>query len=101
MLAKAINAVSEKGGYYITDGKEEERLELDVCGLMSTRPAAEVAAAEERINLMAKKMGCQLAAPMQTLAFQGLLVIPELKLSDRGLFDSRRMQFVDVVLDQN
>jgi adenine deaminase len=99
MLAKAINAVSEKGGYYITDGKEEERLELDVCGLMSTRPAAEVAAAEERINLMAKKMGCQLAAPMQTLAFQGLLVIPELKLSDRGLFDSRRMQFVDVVMD--
>jgi adenine deaminase len=97
-LAKAINKVSEKGGYYISDGKKEEILELDVCGLMSTRPAAEVAAAEERINILAQEMGCPLPAPMQTLAFQGLLVIPELKLSDRGLFDSRRMEFVNVVV---
>ena len=86
-LAKAINRVSEIGGYYISDGKREEVLELDVCGLMSTRPAAEVAAAEERINALARAMGCPLPAPLQTLAFQGLLVLPELKLSDRGLFD--------------
>jgi adenine deaminase len=97
-VAKAINAVSEKGGYYITDGKVEQRLELDVCGLMSTRPAAEVAAEEEKINALARVTGCHLSAPMQTLGFQGLLVIPELKLSDRGLFDSRRMQFVDLVV---
>jgi adenine deaminase len=98
-VARSINAVSEKGGYYVTDGQKEERLELDVCGLMSTRPAQEVAAAEERINAFARRIGCQLAAPLQTLGFQGLLVIPELKLSDRGLFDSRMMRFVDVVVD--
>ena len=97
-LAKAINRVSEKGGYYISDGQREETLELDVCGLMSTSPAAEVAAAEERIHALARDMGCSLVAPLQTLAFQGLLVIPELKLSDRGLFDSRRMEFVNVVV---
>jgi adenine deaminase len=57
-----------------------------------------VAEEEERAVRMAHSMGCGLAAPFMTLSFQALLVVPELKLSDRGLFDTRRMMFVDVIV---
>jgi adenine deaminase len=47
---------------------------------------------------MAKKMGSKLQSPFMTLSFMALLVIPDLKLSDKGLFDGQKFEFVDVFL---
>jgi adenine deaminase len=54
---------------------------------MSARNGYEVAEGYTAIDLMAKSLGCTLAAPFMTLSFMALLVIPHLKLSDKGLFD--------------
>lgn len=99
-LADAVNNVSEQGGYYVTDGDRNESMHLPIAGLMSTNPCHVVAEEEIRAVQMAHSMGCGLAAPFMTLSFQALLVVPELKLSDKGLYDSKRMAFVDVVFKE-
>lgn len=97
-LADAINHVSEQGGFYVTDGERNESMHLPIAGLMSTSPCHLVAEEEARAVKMAHSMGCGLAAPFMTLCFQALLVVPQLKISDKGLFDSQIMAFVDVVI---
>ena len=99
-LAQAVNKVTEQGGgYYVTDNDRHESLVLDVAGLMSTAPCHVVAEDEARVFEMLVRMGCDLTAPMMTLSFQSLLVVPELKLCDKGLFDTKRQEFVPVVID--
>jgi adenine deaminase len=98
-LAKAMNEVSKIGGYVATDGNEVVSLELDVAGLMSTSPPQEVVERDKKVLAMTTGMGCRLPAPFMTLSFQCLLVVPELKISDKGLFDSSEMRFVDLVVD--
>ena len=66
---------------------ERVAVPLPVAGLMSNEDGYEVAAAYENATALAKRLGSKLYAPFMTLAFMALLVIPELKLSDRGLFD--------------
>jgi adenine deaminase len=100
LMARAANSISAHGGYYATDGQREASLPLPVAGLMSTASAPEVAAAEHRLQVFLQAMGCPLNAPFMTLGFQSLLVIPSLKMSDRGLFDSSRFQFVPLLLEQ-
>ena len=97
-LADAVNHVSELGGYYVTDGDRNESMPLPIAGLMSTSPCHVVAEEETRAVNMTTSMGCKLPAPFMTLCFQTLLVVPELKMSDKGLFDSKEMKFVDVVV---
>jgi len=98
LMAIAVNRVSRSGGYFVTDGTRETSLELDVAGLMSTAHHREVADKERQLHELLSQMGCRLSAPFMTLSFQTLLVVPELKMSDRGLFDSVNMRFVDVVV---
>jgi adenine deaminase len=69
-------------------------LPLPVAGIMSDKPLQTVASEYENLSDLAKQYGCNLAAPFMTLSFMALLVIPELKLSDRGLFDGRKFGFV-------
>ncbi len=95
-LAAAINLViAEKGGVscYI-DESSYQVLGLPVAGLMSTMDGYEVANAYTSIDAMAKSLGSTLQAPFMTLSFMALLVIPHLKLSDQGLFDGDRFEFV-------
>jgi len=99
-MARAANRISAHGGYYATDGENEITLPLPVAGLMSTSSAQEVSEMEHRVQKFVQKMGCPLNAPFMTMGFQSLLVIPSLKMSDRGLFDSSRFQFVDLLIDQ-
>lgn len=99
-MAEAVNRVSEQGGYYVTDGERNESMHLPIAGLMSTNPCHVVAEEENQAVKMVHSMGCGLAAPFMTLSFQALLVVPELKLSDKGLYDSKRMAFVDVVIKE-
>lgn len=95
-LQKAVNLViKEKGGVSAVNSSAEKVLGLPVAGLMSHQDGYEVADAYTAIDTMVKEeMGSTLAAPFMTLSFMALLVIPHLKLSDRGLFDGDSFSFV-------
>lgn len=95
-LAQAINLVIEaKGGISCVNGKETSRvLPLPIAGLMSAEDGFEVARQYTAIDAMAKSLGSTLSAPFMTLSFMALLVIPHLKLSDKGLFDGDRFSFI-------
>jgi len=87
-IVKAINLViAEKGGISCVNAEKVKVLGLPVAGLMSTDDPYIVANAYTEIDLMAKSLGSKLSAPFMTLSFMALLVIPHLKLSDKGLFD--------------
>ena len=99
-ICKAINLIIEnKGGISAVDqsGKAEV-LPLPVAGIMTNADAYEVAKAYELVDQFAKAhLGTGLGAPFMTLSFMALLVIPELKLSDKGLFDGKAFQFVSLI----
>jgi adenine deaminase len=98
-ICRAVNLlIQEKGGISAVDGKKEMVLALPVGGIMSPNDGYEVAEAYTNIDKMAKEMGSTLKSPFMTLSFMALLVIPDLKLSDKGLFDGQRFEFVDVFL---
>lgn len=87
-LCTAINAViAAKGGIAVTDKGKTNILPLPIAGLMSTLEAREVAHLYGDLEEKVKKLGSHLHAPLMTLSFMALLVIPELKISDLGLFD--------------
>lgn len=88
-LMNAINAVlAERGGLSAVDGGRRAVLPLPVAGLMSDLSGETVSTQYQLLDTMAREMGCTLRAPFMTLSFMALLVIPELKLSDLGLFDA-------------
>jgi adenine deaminase len=94
-LAKAINLViKERGGVSCVNTNDAKVLGLPVAGLMSADDGYKVAEAYTEIDAMAKGLGSSLGAPFMTLSFMALLVIPHLKLSDKGLFDGDRFEFV-------
>lgn len=96
-LCRAVNLLIEhRGGVCAVDGEREEILPLPVAGLMSDLDGWAVAESYQRIDRMAKELGSTLKAPFMTLSFMALLVIPSLKLSDLGLFDGERFEFVEL-----
>lgn len=98
-ICKAVNLLIEaKGGISAVSGERVEVLPLPVGGIMSPEDGYHVAKAYTRIDRMAKEMGSRLNSPFMTLSFMALLVIPDLKLSDKGLFDGKRFEFTEVFL---
>lgn len=96
-LCKAVNLLIEaKGGVSVVWGDQEEVLPLPVGGIMSPEDGYAVAAAYTRIDRLAKEMGSSLHSPFMTLSFMALLVIPDLKLSDKGLFDGKKFEFTSI-----
>jgi adenine deaminase len=95
-ICKAVNLVIEKmGGVSAVSNKREMILALPVAGLMSNEDGYNVAASYTAIDDMVKKeLGSTLTAPFMTLSFMALLVIPHLKLSDKGLFDGDKFELV-------
>ncbi len=101
-ICRAVNfVIREKGGVSLTPGPsphEEGRrdliLPLPVAGLMSNEDGYKVAELYTAIDKAAKELGSKLSAPFMTLSFMALLVIPHLKLSDLGLFDGDKFEFV-------
>ena len=92
-ITKAINAVIEqKGGISCVNDQTIKVLGLPVAGLMSKQDPYIVANAYSTIDTMAKSLGSPLGSPFMTLSFMALLVIPHLKLSDKGLFDGDRFK---------
>ncbi|OGT91794.1 MAG: adenine deaminase [Gammaproteobacteria bacterium RIFOXYA12_FULL_61_12] len=93
-LAAALNAlISAQGGIAVADGTQVELMPLPIAGLMSNREGPWVAERYAGLDRRAKALGSPLRAPFMTLSFMALLVIPELKLSDKGLFDGRSFSF--------
>lgn len=87
-IIKAINLViEEQGGISCVNEKQNKVMGLPVAGLMSLEDPYKVAADYTEIDKMAKGLGSSLGSPFMTLSFMALLVIPHLKLSDKGLFD--------------
>ncbi|MGZ5244149.1 MAG: adenine deaminase [Bacteroidia bacterium] len=100
-LKRAINLlIQNKGGISVVTDMEHDVLPLPVAGLMSTEDGYKVASDYERLDEMAKSLGSTLAAPFMTLSFLGLLVIPELKLSDKGLFDASTFSFTELFITE-
>lgn len=96
-IVAAINAIiKSKGGIAVVNGEEQLVLPLAVAGLMSTASVELVATLYEKLHSKAKEHGSKLSAPFMTLSFMALLVIPELKISDKGLFDSNHFQFTSL-----
>jgi len=96
-LITAINLIiASKGGLAAVNGKESLLLPLPYAGLMSNLPASEVAALYKQLNRNAESWGSTFTAPFMTLSFMALLVIPELKLSDKGLFDGTNFCFTSM-----
>jgi adenine deaminase len=95
-ICRAVNLVIEKqGGVSAVDNEKEMILALPVAGLMSNEDGYKVAEAYTTIDKMVKEeLGSTLSAPFMTLSFMALLVIPHLKLSDKGLFDGDSFSFV-------
>lgn len=96
-MCKAVNLIIKaKGGISLANGNEELVLELPIAGIMTNQAAEEVAEAYTKLDKRAKELGSKLRAPYMSLSFMALLVIPELKLSDQGLFNGKRFEFTDV-----
>lgn len=96
-LAVAINEVIRaRGGLSIASGTSRDVLPLPIAGLMSDRGGEEVGASYTTLDRQAKELGSPLPAPFMTLSFLALLVIPKLKLSDLGLFDGEKFEFVSL-----
>jgi adenine deaminase len=96
-LCRAVNAVIEhRGGLAVVEGEEVLVLPLPIAGLMSPEDGYTVARLYTALDQRAKQLGSPLRAPLMTLSFMALLVIPALKLSDRGLFDGRSFRFASL-----
>ncbi len=96
-LAKVVNRLIEsKGGLALFDGEEMYHLPLPVAGLMSNENASLVAEAYKALNKKSTDIGCGLTAPFMTMAFMALLVIPKLKIGDKGLFDVSKFELTSL-----
>lgn len=95
-----INAINEivrlKGGLAVSSEGQIKSLQLNIAGIMTTRSCSEVAFSYERLNELLKSNGCTMRSPFMTLSFMALLVIPDLKIGDKGLFDVKKFELVSL-----
>jgi len=99
-IITAINMIADaEGGMSVVSGDGAEILKLPVAGIMSDIPVTAMARRYERLSESVRALGCRLDAPFMTLSFMALLVIPELKLSDRGLFDGLAFSHVPLFVE--
>ena len=98
-MADAVNQViDDKGGISVVNEDFSDSLPLPIAGLMSNEDVYDVADKLGILHNMVKALGCQVEAPFMTMAFMALLVIPSIKLSDKGLFDGDNFEFMDVII---
>jgi adenine deaminase len=94
-ICKAVNLIIEhQGGICAVSDSKENILPLPVAGIMSDMDGESVGQEYAALDKMAKQLGSKLNAPYMTLSFMALLVIPSLKLSDKGLFNGNDFKFV-------
>jgi adenine deaminase len=94
-IVATINSIVEmRGGLVFANGEEIISLPLEIGGIMSDRPVEEIAEKYQKISDAVKNCGCTMEAPFMSLSFMALLVIPELKISDKGLFKLSTFSYV-------
>jgi adenine deaminase len=94
-LSRVVNLImAERGGIAAVSGPKEQVVGLPVAGIMSAADGEVVAKGYEALTEMAHAMGSTIHAPFMLISFMALLVIPKLKLSDKGLFDGESFSFV-------
>ena len=99
-ICKAVNLIIEnKGGVCAVTKTTEKVVALPVAGIMSDQTAEIIGNAYAALDAMAKEMGSTLRAPYMSLSFMALLVIPSLKLSDKGLFDGNTFKFTSLEIE--
>lgn len=101
-MTEAINwVIRNKGGIALHDGTGVHGLPLEIAGIMSAGTVNNAAEKYNKLSQHASTLGTQLTAPFMTLAFMALLVIPELKMSDKGLFDGNTFSFIPLFVSQH
>ena len=96
-ICKAVNLLIEnEGGICAISDTEQKVVALPVAGIMSDKDAETIGKQYSELDKMAKQLGSKLHAPYMSLSFMALLVIPALKLSDKGLFDGGKFEFTDL-----
>lgn len=99
-ICKAVNLlVKYEGGICAISNTEEKIVALPVAGIMSDQNAETIGKQYSELDSMAKALGSKLHAPYMSLSFMALLVIPSLKLSDKGLFDGNKFEFTDLEIE--
>ena len=99
-MAKVVNIIREhQGGLAVYSSEEDlcEVLELPIAGLMSNRDIDYVADKNRKLGEAVNKLGCNLTSPFTTLSFMALLSIPHFKISNQGLFDVDKLEFIDLI----
>jgi adenine deaminase len=99
-MARAVNEIARMRGGLVTvlKGETVAGLELPIAGLMSDRPAEEVSGRLGRLHLAAKRLGVRLESPFMVMGFLPLAVIPELRITDKGLVDVEKSELVELVV---
>lgn len=99
-IAEAVNLVIEaRGGLSAVGAGEQHIISLPIAGLMTDRDGYEVAESYTQLDRFVKdQLGSTLKSPFMSLSFMALLVIPSLKLSDKGLFDGENFKFIPLTL---
>jgi adenine deaminase len=97
MYVAAVELVKSQGGkVVVNDGKVLTKLPLPIAGLMSDKDFDFVMTKCSELNNAAKSIGCTLEDPFMTMGFLSLPVIPELKITDKGVFDTKTFAFTDI-----
>lgn len=96
LIVKAINELIKlKGGIVVVDEHEAHSLALPIAGLMSNDDIAAVSAEQRKLVDCTRRLKCTLSSPIVALSFMQLIVIPELKITDQGLFDGKVFQYLN------
>lgn len=96
-IVRAINLlIKNKGGLSAVNASTEKVIALPIAGLMSDKSCVEIGNAYKEIDRFAKEMGSKLRSPFMTLSFMALLVIPNFKIGDKGLFDVGKFNFTSL-----
>ena len=99
-ICRAVNLIIEhKGGICAVSNSDEKVLPLPIAGIMSDKDGKTVGMQYAKLDKMAKQLGSSLHAPYMTLSFMALLVIPSLKLSDKGLFNGSTFKFTSLEIN--
>ncbi|HIQ12772.1 MAG TPA: adenine deaminase [Thermoprotei archaeon] len=100
-MAKAVNHIIDlKGGVVtVVDGEVVSEVSLPIAGLMSDKPYNKVANDIMEMYSIWRQLGCKWVSPFMTLSMLALVVIPEIRLSDKGLYSVSRQRFVNLILD--
>ena len=100
-MAVAANKLIDVGGGMIAvfEGSVLGLVELPIAGIMSDQPIEDVAEKVEELEKAWRELGCEMASPFMTMSLLALSVLPELRITDKGLIDTVEFKKIDLIAD--